>query len=96
MDRVVIGHPEFFSGPNSAIEATSLADLKAYLRWRVVHSQAAVLSDPFVLENFAFYGRTLNGVRELRDRWKRCVDSTSASLSDALGRKYVNVTFGAD
>ena len=96
MESLNVDHPDFFSGLNAAIEATSVADLKAYLRWRVVHSQAAVLSDPFVNENFAFYSRTLSGVRELRARWKRCVDSTNLSLGDALGRKYVDVTFGAE
>jgi len=96
MESLNIDHPEFFSGLNEALETTSLADLKAYLRWHVVHSQAAVLSDPFVDESFAFYSRTLNGVRELRARWKRCVDSTNLSLADALGRKYVDVTFGSE
>jgi endothelin-converting enzyme/putative endopeptidase len=96
MESLNIDYPEFFSGLNAAIEATSVADLKAYLRWHVIHSQAPLLSPPFVDENFAFYSRTLRGVRELALRWKRCVDSTDFSLPDALGKKYVDVTFGAE
>ena len=33
-----------------------LDDLKAYLRWQLVHANAAVLSKAFVDENFEFYG----------------------------------------
>jgi endothelin-converting enzyme/putative endopeptidase len=96
MGSLHVDYPEFFGGLNAAVEATNIADLKAYLRWHVVHGQAPFLSQPFVDENFAFYSHTPNGVRELRARWKRCVDSTNASLGDALGQKYVDVTFGAE
>ena len=96
MESVNVDHPDFFSGLNAAIEATSVADLKAYLKWRVIHQRASMLAPPFVEENFAFYSRTLRGVRELSPLWKRCVDSTNFSLGDALGQKYVDVTFGAE
>ena len=96
METLDVDYPEFFRGLNAAIESASAADLKAYLRWHLVHSAASVLSQPFVDEDFAFYSRTLNGVRELRVRWKRCVDSTDSALGDALGRKYVDGTFGTE
>ena len=32
----------------------------------------------------------------MRPRWKRCVDYTDNQLGEALGRKYVEKTFGAD
>ena len=96
METLDVDYPEFFRGLNAAIQSASVADLKAYLRWHLVHSAAPVLSRPFVDEDFAFYSHTLNGVRELRARWKRCVDSTDSALGDALGRKYVDATFGAE
>ena len=96
MESLDVDYPEFFSGLNSAVGATNVADLKAYLRWHLVHNEAPFLSQPFVDENFAFYSHTLSGVRELRARWKRCVESVDASLGDALGQKYVDVTFGAE
>ena len=36
---------------------------------------APYLSTAFVEENFDFYSRTLTGTEEMRDRWKRGVDS---------------------
>ena len=88
--------PEFFRALNAAVDATSLADLKTYLRWHVVHANAGRLAPPFVDENFAFYGKTLSGVEQLPPRWKRCVESTDRALGEALGQKYVDATFGAE
>lgn len=88
--------PEFYRALNAAVAATSLEHLKAYFRWHVAHAKAAWLSQPFVDENFAFYGKVLTGTAELRPRWKRCVDFTDNALGEALGQKYVDQTFGAE
>ena len=47
-------------------------------------------------ENFAFYGKTLTGAKELRPRWKRCVQMVDDHLGEALGQRYVEATFGAE
>src|SRR5262249_29280469 len=41
-------------------------------------------------------GRTLTGAKELRPRWKRCVDFADTELGEAVGQKYVDRTFGAE
>jgi len=86
-------HPKFFAEMNAAIGDLPVATWKSYLRWHLVHSYAPFLSDKFVDENFAFYGKTLSGSRELRPRWKRSIDQTSASLGEALGEVYVERAF---
>jgi endothelin-converting enzyme/putative endopeptidase len=88
--------PDFFKGLNTVFTASSVADLKTYLRWQLLHGEARMLSKPFVDENFHFYGTVLSGTPQLRDRWKRCVDSTDANLGFALGQKYVEQEFPPD
>ena len=73
IDALNVTEPDFFKGLNTVLAETAIDDLKTYLRWHLVHASAAVLSEPFVKENFAFYGTTLTGAKELRPRWKRCV-----------------------
>ena len=51
------------------------------------------LSAPFVEENFRFYSAYLGGAKEMKPRWKRCVESTDDLLGEALGRKYVEKHF---
>src|SRR5213075_1519978 len=69
--------------------------IKAYLRWQFVHASAAVLPKAFVDENFSFYGTALTGAKELRPRWKRCVQYTDNDLGESLGQAFVKVAFGA-
>jgi len=81
---------------STLMNATPLDDVKTYLTWQLVHSTAAMLPTAFVNENFAFYGKTLTGQLELRPRWKRCVRRTDEALGEALGKAYVDQTFGAE
>ncbi len=52
-----------------------------------------MLSKAFVEENFAFYGKTLTGAPELRDRWKRGLGVVESALGEALGQLYVTEHF---
>jgi len=91
-----VAEPGFFKGLQALITKTSLADWKTYLTWHVVHSNASMLPQKFVDADFDFYGRTLTGAKELKPRWKRCVGFTDNDLGEALGQKYVELTFGKE
>jgi putative endopeptidase len=88
--------PDFTKAISSVISSNSLADLKAYLTWNLVRDSANALSLPFQQESFNFYGKTLRGTKEMRPRWKRCVDLADNQLPDALGKKFVETTLGAE
>ena len=85
--------PDFFKGLDQALASTSLDDLKTYLAWHYVSSNAGQLSSAFVNENFDFYGRYLTGAKQLQPRWKRCVALVDDQLGEALGQKYVEKLF---
>jgi putative endopeptidase len=95
-DSANVTEPDFLKAVDQVISATALADLKTYLRWHVVHAQATLLPKPFVDENFAFYSKTLTGATEQTPRWKRCVQVTDGDLGEALGKAYVDRTFGPE
>jgi putative endopeptidase len=88
--------PDFVKALDSVIAATSLEDLKTYLTWNLLRDASQVLSAPFEQENYNFYSKTLRGTKEMRARWKRCVDLTDSQLPDALGRKFVEKTLGPE
>ena len=87
------GQPEFFTGLDAELTNTPLADWQAYFRWHLVHGAAPYLSTNFVNENFAFFGTALTGAKELRDRWKRVLDTVDRSAGEALGQLYVAENF---
>jgi putative endopeptidase len=88
--------PNFFKAMNEELGKESLADWKVYLRWHLVHADAAFLPAAFVNENFAFYGKTLRGQQELQPRWKRCTEGVDNDLGEALGQVYVEKYFSPD
>ena len=47
-------------------------------------------------ERFNFHGKALSGIPELRPRWQRGMDFTSAALGDAVGKVYVERYFPAE
>jgi putative endopeptidase len=78
---------------NQELSSVPLDDWKVYLRWHLLHASAPGLPEKFVMENFDFYDRKLNGTKEIQPRWKRCVQSTDRNLGEALGAVYVDKYF---
>jgi putative endopeptidase len=96
LDSVIVQQPSFFEGL-SAILANFDADAwKAWLKWHIISGAAPYLSDEFTNENFAFFGKTLSGTPELRERWKRAVSMIEGSLGEAVGKVYVQQYFPAE
>jgi putative endopeptidase len=91
--EINVAHPDFFKGLDQMLTSVPVEDWKTYLRWHLVHDAADALSSAFVNENFNFYGKTLNGTKELQPRWRRCVVATDQSLGEALGEVYVKKAF---
>ena len=93
LTEINIGQPDFFRALDRMLTSVPLADWKAYYRWQLINRTAALLSDPFVQENFAFNGRILTGSKEIRPRWKRCTGAVDQQLGEALGQVYVQKYF---
>ena len=97
-DSLNIHEPSFFSGLSAM-----LADFDSrksawisWLKWGVISSSAAYLTDDIVQQNFSFYGTTLSGTPQIRERWKRGVSLVQGSLGEAIGKVYVGMYFPAE
>jgi putative endopeptidase len=66
---------------------------QSYLRYHYLVRVADVLPKPIDDESFDFYGRTLNGQQEQKERWKRAVVAVNTSLGEAIGQIYVEHYF---
>lgn len=68
---------------------------KDYLSYHLVSGNAVLLSDEIYMADFNFYGKTLSGQQEPRDRWKRAISAMSGtnSLGFAIGKVYVDRYF---
>src|SRR5439155_11469715 len=85
----IVREPSFMTHLADTVELFPLEDWKAYLTWQVIHERAPLLSEPFVMENFQFYGKTLMGTPEIQPRWKRGVALVEGAMGQAVGKLYV-------
>ena len=90
---VNVSEPGFMKELAKRFKRDSLADIKTYLRWHVVHASANLLSKNLVDANFDFYGKTLQGVPQQQPRWKKCVQMVDSQLGEALGQEFVARAF---
>ena len=72
---------------------TPLSTLKAFLTFHYLSDHAAELPRRFDEARFAFYGRTLRGQPQQRERWKRAVDAVNGALGEQVGQLYVQEYF---
>ncbi len=90
---VVVRQPDYLTAFAAQWAGGNLTDWKNWLRWRLIHARAFLLTDELVAEDFSFYGRTLTGAEQIRDRWKRGVSVVESLMGDALGKLYVERYF---
>jgi putative endopeptidase len=96
LDSVIVQQPSFFEGLGTILANFDVDAWKAWLKWHIISGAAPYLSDEFTNENFVFFGKTLSGTPELRERWKRAVSMIEGSLGEAVGKVYVQKYFPAE
>ncbi|MEN5073055.1 M13-type metalloendopeptidase [Isoptericola cucumis] len=89
LDALVVREPSFATGFAALWESADLADWKLWAAYHLITARAAYLDTATVEANFDFYGRTLSGAQEVRDRWKRGVALVERALGEAVGEQYV-------
>ena len=93
LGEIVIRQPSFLAGLGALLSEDRLEAWKDWARWQIIRSSAAYLSGDFVSANFDFYGKTLTGTPQLRERWKRAVSFVEGTMGEAVGRTYVDRHF---
>jgi len=92
--QVVVRQPSFFEGLSEILGKFEVEKWRCWLSWQILSASAPYLSSAFVNENFNFYGTTLSGIPQLKDRWKRAVGLVEGALGEAVGEIYVERHFG--
>jgi putative endopeptidase len=69
---------------------------RTYLRYHYLVAHASVLPKAIDDERFDFYGRTLSGQPQQRERWKRAVAALDGAIGEVVGQLYVKEHFPAD
>ncbi len=91
--ELLVGQPEFLKAFAKLTLKVSLEDWKAYFRWNLLNATASELNHAIEEQNFAFYGATLSGRKEMLPRWKRVLQATDTAIGEDLGQLYVKHAF---
>jgi len=92
-DALIAEQPSFFIAMGELWNTLPLAELKAWLRWRVVCARVPYLTAALSRANFEFYGTVLSGAPVQRERWKRGVGLVEGVAGEAVGAEYVKRHF---
>jgi len=95
-EKFSLAIPAFHQEVSKALGDTDPAVWRAYLRFHTVDGASPYLSDAFANENYAFYGKTLNGQKEQKPRWKRVLGTIENGAGEAFGQLYVKVAFSPE
>lgn len=95
--EVNVSWPAALEGAVGAVtgEGVNPAAVRAYATFHCACRAADYLSDDFVNEDFAFFGKELGGQKELKPRWKRVIGHANGLIGELVGQKYVERHFPA-
>jgi putative endopeptidase len=89
LDRVVVVENTAIPKIAAIFGRTPLDTLKAWQAFHLADAVAPYLSKRFVAANFAFHSKTMSGVEEQPEWWKRAVAAVNGAMGQAIGRVYV-------
>lgn len=83
----------YFESINKIIENTDYSIIRDYLKFNTLRSYAYAMSEDFVTTSFDFYGRKLNGAKEMRPLWKQMLSVLDDEVGELLGQIFVEKYF---
>jgi putative endopeptidase len=89
IDTVIAAEKSAITESGKMLDSVPLSTWREYLAFHFIRSHATFLPKAFDDANFNFYSKTLRGVPQQRDRWKRGVQLINGTLGEAVGRTYV-------
>jgi predicted metalloendopeptidase len=87
--QLVLGELTAIRDLSALFARTSVATLRDFLTFQYLSTHAPYLPKRFDEARFAFYGQTMRGQPQQRERWKRAVESVDDALGESVGRLYV-------
>jgi putative endopeptidase len=94
--NLIVSQPEFFKAVDHLLSTFPVASWKTYLFTHLVGGFASHLTPELEKENFAFYGTTLTGTKQMKPLPRRVLRVVNGLLGEPLGKIYVAAHFPKD
>jgi len=96
VETVIAGQTTAIAAEGQLLAEVPVEVWKDWMTLQFLSDNAQYLPRAFDEANFNFYSRTLRGVEQQRDRWKRGLDVLNGSVGEAVGEIYVRQHFPAE
>lgn len=92
-DTILVAQPKYYKALNNLLKTQPIAVWKEKLKFDALNGSTGALSKSFRDAKFDFFGKTLNGLKAQKERWKTIVNSTDGNIGELLGQLYVKEHF---
>ena len=90
---VILRQPSFIQALPALWSGAGAEALRDWILWGIVKTFSPYVTEELVEAHFDFYGRTLSGTPQIRQRWKRAVSFVEGVMGEAVGKLYVERHF---
>lgn len=94
--KLVVTQLEYTKNLNNIIKNTSLDTWKTFLKWGIINNAASSLTTDLDKQNFAFFGKSMSGIEQQEEDWKRAVSTVNSGLGEIVGKVYVKKHFSPE
>lgn len=91
--EMVVDQPKYFSTLTKTFTKFKIEQWKEYLKFQALNDFSPYLSSNFENQHFAFYSTTLRGVKEMKPRWKRALETSNHHVGEQIGKLFVEKHF---
>ena len=84
-----LSQPKFIAEFDKLLAHAPVSQWQAYLKFHLISNASPALSQAFEDNRFDFYGKTLSGQPQQKDRWKRVISAVNDAMGMGLGELYV-------
>lgn len=92
-DTILVAQPAYYKSLNTLLKTQPIEIWKEKLKFDALNNSTGALSKGFRDAKFEFFGKTLNGLKAPKERWKAIVSSTDGNIGELLGQLYVKEHF---
>ena len=93
LDGLIVIMTDYMQALDGIIGDTDIDTWKTYLTWGTLNTAAARLDEALDNQNFDFYSKTLSGIEEQQEMWRRGTAAVSGNLGEVVGKVYVKEHF---
>ncbi|WP_235212357.1 M13 family metallopeptidase [Sphingobacterium sp. ML3W] len=92
-DTLLVQQPKFYVALNNLLKSEPLDTWKLKLKADLLNSSASALTKDFRDARFELYGKTLQGQKEQKERWKLMVSTVDNNLGEVIGKLFTEEYF---